>query len=241
MLTSFEEECMTARIGRLSAVVGTLAVFASPALAQMLGNPVYFFQNEGTGLTLAADYGRGLNDASVKTNYFGGRATLGLPAFAITAGGGSEKPSGGSSATSFGGGVAVNVLKAPALPVTLALQAGAAYSSVSGDKTLRVPLGAALAFKPKTPGATVTPWIGPRVDIMRFTPSGGTASTETHVGASAGLSVGLPTGLGFHVALDYTYVKGAGGFSSSDLSPFYVGAGVHYAIKIPSLGVPMVP
>lgn len=228
---------MTARIGRLSAVVGTLAVFASPALAQNAGNPWYFFQNEGTGLTIAGDYGRGLNDASGKANYFGGRATLGLPKFAITATGGSAKPSGGSSSTWFGGDVAVDVLKAPALPVTVALQAGLGYNSTGGVKTMHIPVGAALAFKPKTPGASVTPWIGPRLDLVKVT----SFDMEKHVGASAGVSVGLPSGLGFHAALDYTYLKGAGAFSSSDLSPFYVGVGVHYAIKIPSLGVPMAP
>lgn len=217
---------MKARFGRLSAMVGTLALVASPALAQMLGNPVYFFQNEGTGLTLAGDYGRGLNDASGKTNYFGGRATLGLPMFAITVGAGSAKASGGSAVTSFGGDVAVNLAKAPSLPVTVALQAGLGYSSVSGVKTMHVPVGAALAFKPKTPGATVTPWVAPRLDYVRVS-VGGVSANQTKFGASGGVSVGIPSGLGFHVALDYVNVSGG--------SPFLVGAGVHYAIKIPSL------
>ena len=225
---------MKASCARLSAMLSVLGLLATPALAQMIGNPVYFNQSGGTGITLNADYGRGLNTASTKTNYFGGRATLGLPMVAITVGAGSAKPSGGTSETSFGGDVAVNVVKGPMVPVKLGLQAGAAYSSVSGVKTTRVPAGVVLTFNVKSPGASVEPWVAPRIDYEHVS-SGGISGSSTHVGASAGLNVGLPSGLGFHVALDYLYVKGAGAISSSDVSPFFVGAGVHYAIKIPSL------
>lgn len=217
---------MTARFGRLSAVVGTLALFASPALAQMLGNPTYFSPKAGVGLTIAADYGRGLNDASGKTNYFGGRATLGLPMVAITVGAGSVKPSGGVSQVSFGGDVGVKVLKGPAVPVTVSVQAGAGYSSKSGTKTLHVPAGVALAFNVKSPGASVEPWVAPRVDYLSVK-VGTISANQTKFGASGGVNVGVPSGIGFHVAVDYLNVSGG--------SPFLVGAGVHYAIKIPSL------
>jgi hypothetical protein len=207
-------------------MVTALGLLASPALAQMIGNPVYFSPKQGVGLTIAGDYGRGLNDASTKSNYFGGRATLGLPMFAITVGGGSAKPSDGSSATSFGGDVAVTVVKGPMVPVTVSLQAGAGYSSVGSAKTLHVPAGVALAFNVKSPGASVEPWVAPRVDYVRY--KVGTLSTnQTKVGASGGVNIGLPSGLGFHAALDYVNVSGG--------SPFMVGAGVHYTIKIPSL------
>jgi hypothetical protein len=213
-------------------MVTVLGLLASPALAQMLGNPVYFSPKQGVGLTLAGDYGRGLNDASGKTNYFGGRATLGLPSFAITVGGGSAKPSGGTSATSFGGDVGVTVIKGPMVPVSVSLQAGAAYSSVSGVKTLHVPAGVALAFNVKSPGASVEPWVAPRVDFVQV--KVGTLSTNTtKVGASGGVNIGLPSGLGLHAAVDYVNVSGG--------SPLTVGVGVHYTIKIPSLGVPMAP
>jgi hypothetical protein len=225
---------MKASYARLSAAVSVLGLLATPALAQMMGNPVYFNQSGGVGVTINADYGRGVNNASGKTNYFGGRATLGLPMVAITLGAGSAKPSGGTSMTSFGGDVAVTLVKGPMVPVKVALQAGGAYSSVSGTKTTRVPAGLVLTFNVKSPGASVEPWIAPRVDYTHVS-VGGASGSSTHAGASAGLNVGLPSGLGFHVALDYVYVKGAGGLSSSDLSPFTVGAGIHYAIKVPSL------
>lgn len=218
---------MTARFARLSGMVTALGLLASPALAQMIGNPVYFSPKQGVGLTIAGDYGRGLNDASGKGNYFGGRATLGLPMFAITVGGGSAKASGATtSVTSFGGDVGVTVVKGPAVPVTVSLQAGAAYSSVSGTKTIHVPAGVALAFNVKSPGASIEPWVAPRVDFVRVS-AGSISASDTKIGASGGVNVGIPSGLGFHVAVDYVNVSGG--------SPFMVGAGVHYTIKIPSL------
>ncbi len=218
---------MTVNYARLSTAVSVLGLVASPALAQMIGNPVYFSPKQGVGLTIAADYGRGVNDNSGKANYFGGRATLGLPTFAITVGGGSAKPSGGTSLTSFGGDVGVTVLKGPAVPVTVSLQGGAAYSSVSGVKSWHVPAGAAVAFNVKSPAASVEPWVAARVDYSRAS-GGGFTLSSTRPGASAGVNVGLPSGLGFHVGLDYVNVSGG--------SPILAGVGAHYAIKIPSLG-----
>lgn len=228
---------MRASCVRLSAMVSVLGLVATPAFAQMIGNPVYSNQSGGVGVTLDADYGRGLNNASGKTNYFGGRVTLGLPVVAITVGAGSAKPSGGASMTSFGGDVALAVVKGPMVPVKLALQAGAAYTSNylgTGANGWHVPVGAVLTFNARSSGASVAPWVAPRLDYTNVS-RGGVSGHATHVGASAGLNVSLPAGLGFHVALDYTYVKGAGGLSSSDLSPFVVGAGLHYAIKLPHL------
>src|SRR3972149_3611989 len=208
---------MTARFTRLSVMVSVLGLLATPALAQMLGNPVYFSPKQGVGLTIAGDFGRGLNDASGKTNYFGGRATLGLPMVAITAGGVSAKPSGGTSLTSFGGDVAVTVLKGPMVPVTISLQGGAAYSSVTvlgtKIKTLHAPLGAAVAFNVKSPGASVEPWVPPRVDITRTTlPGTGTSgsSTDPDLGDQHGDGLTEHGGLRLDAAHAPSHVKGAG-------------------------------
>jgi hypothetical protein len=214
---------MKARFARLSGMVTVLGLLASPALAQMVGNPVYFSPKAGVGLTIAGDYGRGLNDNSGKMNYFGGRATLGLPMFAITLGGGSAKPSGGTSTTSFGADAAVTVIKGPMVPVSVSLQAGVGSYKVLGTRVYNVPVGAALAFNVKSPGASVEPWVAPRLNIVHST-----GSTQSKFGASGGVNVGLPSGLGFHVALDYVAISGA--------APLTAGAGLHYAIKIPSLG-----
>ena len=76
---------MKGYLGRTAAAALAFAVTASPAVAQLIGNPVYAPAGAG-GLTLAADFGRGLNDASGKANFFGGRAELGLPIIRIGAG-----------------------------------------------------------------------------------------------------------------------------------------------------------
>ena len=88
------------RSGLVGVTVLQLAL-AAPAVAQMIGNPVYFDQSGGV-VTVGADYGRGLNnhDLTGEANYFGGRVTLGLPIVAITVGGGSAQPSGGAGMTS---------------------------------------------------------------------------------------------------------------------------------------------
>jgi hypothetical protein len=210
------------------AMVSVLGLLATPAVAQMIGNPVYFDQSGGVGVTINADYGRGLNTASEKMNYFGGRATLGLPVVSITVGAGSAQSSGGNSMTSFGGDVAVNVVRGPTVPVKLALQGGAAYTDNylgSGAKGWRVPAGAVVTFNVKSPRASVRPWVAPRIDYTHVSASGGGLTyngARTKFGASAGLNVGLPSGLGFHVAVDYLKISGG--------APFLVGAGIHYTI-----------
>ena len=222
---------MQASCARLSAMVSVLGLLATPAAAQMIGNPVYFNQSGGV-VTIDADYGRGLNNASEKMNYFGGRATLGLPVVAITVGAGSARPSGGTSSTSFGGDVALNVVRDSLVPVKLALQAGAAYTSNylgSGATGWHVPAGAVVTFNVKSPGVSVEPWVAPRIDYTHASVSAGglsSSGSRTKFGASAGLNVGLPSGLGFHVAVDYLKISGG--------SPFLVGAGLHYAIRVPS-------
>ena len=222
---------MKVRCASLSAMVSVLGLLATPAFAQMIGNPLYFDQGEAVGVTLSADYGRGLNNASGKTDYFGGRATLALPILAITVGAGSAKPASVSSATSFGGDVAVSVVKDSTVPVKLALQAGAAYTSNylgSGATGWHVPVGAVMTLNVKSRGVSVEPWIAPRIDYTHVsgTANGFSASgSRTRFGASAGLNVGLPPGLGFHVALDYVSISGG--------SAFMVGAGIHYATKFP--------
>jgi hypothetical protein len=213
---------------RLSALVLAASSLAAPARAQIIGNPVYFDESGGTGLTVSADYGRGINKASLKGNYFGARATFGLPIVAITASVGSFKPNGAtSSAMPVGGDVAVIVVRGPAVPLTVALQGGVRYYRQSGTQIYHVPAGLALTLNVPSPGVSVEPWVAPRLDYTRVS-VGGVSESATRPGASAGLNVGLPAGVGFHVAIDYVNHLVFGG------SPLIVGAGVHYAIRVPS-------
>lgn len=229
-------------LGSMAVALVALAGFAMPASAQMVGNPVYVSPKHGTGLSIAADYGRGLNLDSGKPNYFGGRATLGLPMLSISAGAGSVKPTGGTSNISFGGNVAVNLIKAPVMPVALSVFAGAGYlksgSGATAVKNLNVPAGVALAFDVPSPSLSVEPWVAPRVQLAQ-TKFGGASVSQIGFGASAGVNVGLPMGVGFHAALEYmTYAaKTSGTLTAAKVSPFMIGLGAHYKFNIPGLGM----
>lgn len=230
---------MTRILGRTAGLALALGLVAGPAAAQMLGNPVYFSPKGGTGLTISGDYGRGVNDESGKTDYFGGRATLGLPMVSISAGAGSVSAEGADSEIGFGGALAVNILKAPLLPVAVNLQGGVGYLK-EGDPTtleattLNVPVGVGIAINVPSPAVSVEPWAAPRVNIQRVEVTSGTGSasdTEVGFGASAGVNVGLPMGLGFHVAADWMTV------GDPAVKPLYIGVGAHYKFTIPGLGV----
>lgn len=227
-------------------LVATLALTlaAGTAAAQQIGNPVYYSPQHGLGFTIGLDYGRGLNDASTKSNYIGGRAILGLPFVTVSAGAGVVNPdealiTGAESDFTFGGTAAISLLSAPLLPVAVAVQAGVGYlkqSGTGGDiTTLRVPVGAVLGLKVPNPAVRIEPWVAPRLDVTRT--SNGTSNTETNFGVSAGINLGMSSGLGVHAVIDYLAVTtDIVGASNSDVSPFYVGAGVHFKLSVPGLG-----
>ena len=244
---------------RIAATVVAFGLVAGPALAQLSTQPVYFSPKHGTGLTIAGDFGAGLSDdakfavPALETPIaYGGRATLGLPMFSITAGVAIVDP-GGSADTevSFGGNVAVNVFNPPLAPVAISLQAGVGYTKF-GDATaaelkfLNIPIGVALAISVPSPAATIEPWIAPRIQLLRsefslFGVSGGT-ETQFGFGVSGGLNITLPMGLGFHVAADWVSLSektdNTGAIVRAESQPLHIGGGVHYKIAIPSLGVP---
>ena len=236
-------------LGRTAAMALAFAVTASSSVAQLVGNPVYAPVGAG-GLTLAADLGRGMNDASGETTFFGGRAEVGLPLIRIGAGVGIYDPNvaGADKEVTWAGNAALQVFGGPLVPVSISLQAGVGYLKTSGtggvgsdETTLNVPVGLALAVNIPTPGFSIDLWVAPRLQITRT--SNGTSDTDVNFAASAGVNLGLPIGLGVHVALDYLVVSAppASPLSSSDFSPVRFGVGVHYTISIPGLGVPGVP
>jgi opacity protein-like surface antigen len=222
-------------LGPTVAVALALAVTASPMVAQLMGNPVY--APGGSGLTLALDHGAGLNDASGKTDFFGGRAELGLPIIRLGAGFGvyDTKVAGADKETALAGNVALQILGGPVLPVSVSLFAGVGYlkTSVGGsDQTsLSVPIGLALSVNIPTPGFSIDPWVAPRLQITR----------TSDITSDTDVNFGLTGGLGAHVALDYVVVSAPTGsaLSSSDLSPVLFGIGIHYTISLP--GVPIIP
>ncbi len=215
-------------MGGIAAVALALGFTASTAAAQLPGNPTYAIM-AGPGVTLAGEYGRGLNDESFKTDYFGGRIAIGLPMVSFWGGAGAVKN--GESEVTFGGGVAINVIKGPLVPVAVSLQAGVGYLSEDGENLLIVPIGAVLAINVPNSPVDVRPWVMPRVEIQRT--SNGVSQTEVGFGVSGGLNVTLPGGLGFHAALDWMTID----YGSGSVKPLLAGGGIHYRISVPSLGV----
>lgn len=238
---------MRVHLGGLAFLGLAVAVAPKPAAAQLPGNPVYAPGGAG-GLTLAADFGKGLNDASGKTNFIGGRAELGLPLIRVAAGAGIYDPRGGADKEiALAGSAALQVFGGPLIPVSVRVFAGAGYWKTSGSgvsggdvTNIAVPLGLAFAVNVPTPGLNIDPWVMPRVQLTRM--SNGTSDTDLNVGASAGITFGLPIGLGGHVALDYILKStDVPTLTRADVSPLTLGVGVQYTISIPSLGIPIVP
>jgi hypothetical protein len=216
-------------------IIGLTTVFAMltaavPAAAQMYGNPVYVPVGMGTGVSLAGDFGRGLNDASLKTTYFGARASVALPFFYVTAGVGSVKPDedlvgATESEMTFGGNVGFKILNLPLLPVKVAAQAGAGYLKSGDYKQLDIPVALALGLS--FPMVPVKPWIAPRLHV-RLADAGGVSDTEVRFGGSLGVNASFGP-LGVHAALDY--IK----FPGSDTSPLVLGAGASVGLTLPGL------
>jgi len=223
---------MRTLLGGIAVAALALSLAASSATAQdFLGNPNYANTN-GPGVALKGFYGRGVNDEADKSNFFGGSVGVNLPVFGFWAGVGSWKPENVDGVAVFGGGVSLQVPMPPMSPVMVGLEAGASFLDEDGAKTLKVPIGAMLGINVPSPAVDVVPWVKPRVEIQRF--SNGTSSTEVGFGASGGISVTLPTGFGFHAAVDWMTID----YGLGAEKPIYVGAGVHYNISVPSLGVP---
>lgn len=252
---------MNPRLGPVAVAVVLLGLGVRPAAAQLQAMPVYFNPKGGTGLTISGDFGRavstrtGTMTAAQKPYAFGGSVRLGLPMVSVGVGAASYDPNvtTQNNEVQYAGTAALKVFGSPLIPVAVSLQVGAGYlragSGTFATKTVNVPIGLGVALNVPTPGASLEPWLAGRVHLISVstgTVAGGSISgTQVGYGASGGLSVGLPMGLGFHVALDWAR------FGARPTSPITdqrlekqsltVGVGAHFSLKIPGLGVPLVP
>ena len=228
---------------RFFVAVASFALVSSltsdPAAAQLPGNPVYAAL-PSVGITLSGDYGMGLvTDESARTDFFGGRLQLGLPAFSLWVSGGAyDSWTGPGMEITMGGGVALNVLKARSLPVSLSLQAGGGTLPCgSGCTTINAFAGPALKLNVAGAVDIFHPWIMPRVHVTRFNVSGGYRD-QVGFGGSGGFAVNLPFGLGIHGAIDFSIFEEttSDAIFAERRSPLVVGGGLHYLISIPGLG-----
>ncbi len=208
-----------------TALALAIVLGVSAGEAQIANQPVYVSPKHGTGLSVAFDYGKGLNDSSGKLNAYGGRATLGLGFVTVSAGASSVSlGSGAGSEWSYGANLSVNIVSAPLVPVGVSVFGGFGTISVSGNSQKSYPVGAAFAVRPPTAGIGIEIWAAPRVDIKNAA-----STTATNFGISGGINLDLPIGLGIHAAVDYVVV--------SDAAPLLLGAGAHYKFTIPGLGI----
>jgi hypothetical protein len=198
-------------VGGLVLVAAAL-VIATPAVAQLGGQPVYAIP-KGTGVTVNADFGVGIDPGSYNTG--AARVSLGLPMVAFQAG--FEPEMLDAAENQIMGGAAVTLMP---MPVALRIQASVAYGLDS--KNMVVPAGVVIGFNVPSPSLSVEPWVYPSVRISM--PDVG--DTEFGFGGSAGVSIGLPGGLGGHVALDYAKYPDVDAIITG-------GIGVHYAIRLP--------
>ena len=235
-------------VGPLATLALAATTLAQPARAQLLANPVYVSPKAPGGLTLAADFGTtaqtkvaGVTQAAKPMN-LGVRANLGLPIINVGVGVGLYDPRGGASkVTQFSADAALKIFSPPLVPVGVAFQAGIGYAKRDSTfKEYTVPLAIGIAVKPPTPGLSVEGWAAPRVQLGLVSVSGN-STLQAGYGISAGVNLGLPTGLGLHAAIDWSKLaaKTTSSLSLPQTQTFVVGVGVHYTFTIP--GLPMVP
>lgn len=243
---------------RVAWLLGAALLSATPAFGQMQAMPVYFSPKGGTGITINGDFGRvssaevgGFSVANHPTA-IGGRLYLGLPIVTLGVGASvyDTKIVTQTNSTQYMGSAAFKVFGGPLVPLAVSFQAGAGYlkrgSGTGATKTLSIPLGLGIALNLPTPGASLEPWAAGRVQLNSVTSgSAGTSvsQTRTGFGVSGGINVGLPIGIGLHVAVDWSTfgAKPSSPIASErgKLDQLVVGVGVHYMLRLP--GVPGVP
>jgi hypothetical protein len=215
----------------LAAIALASAAAAAPASAQVAGLPV-FNSGIGTGIGIYADAGFPNADAG-KGHTYGVTGTVGLGPLGVSATVASNKPDGGTGDTWLGATANIKLFGGPLIPISVNAQVGAGYASDiqgGGTKTLNVPVGLGIVANIPSPALSIKPWIAPRMQYMR-SENGGTTSSQTKFGLSAGVNLGLAMGLTIRAAYD-TYKYDAGG---STISPSTFSLGVGYAIHVPGL------
>lgn len=231
-----------------------MTLIVRPAVAQMNSIPVYFNPKSGTGLMVAVDLGRGINDESGKNTAVAFRTALGIGPVTIGGGVGMVNPDQGGtvgrkSQTQYMGNFAMRVFGGGLLPVSISLQGGVGVLDISdiNTKIVTVPVGLGIGFSIPTPGFSFDPWIAGRYVFVRNEVALVTAN-QNSFGISGGLNFNFLMGLGFHVAADWqqnplkVVTSGPGMLTVLETKPFVLAIGLHYTLRIPGLpGVPMVP
>lgn len=213
---------MTHRVIGIALGVGLVCGTASPTEAQLWFFPDYALPSaNGTPTTwIATSYGRGLNVGEVDAI----SAVLGKATESVTFAGGLGLTLGDVDELTIGGGLGVDVTQTESM--TLSIQGGLGWISLDNPfgesiTMLRLPVGAAFKWGVETTEAMITPWVMPRLNIVRVSGSG-LSDTQTDLGASGGASFNFPNGFGVDAALDVVIGDGE--------DPWTFGIGGHYII-----------
>ena len=237
-----------------AALIMGSSLFAGPAVAQMNSIPVYFNPKGGTGLLVAGDLGKGINNESGKNTAVAFRTALGIGPVTIGGSVGLVNPFEGvvvgrELETQYMGNIALRVFGGGLLPVSLSLQGGVGVLKMddAGIDIITVPVGLGIGFSVPTPGFSFDPWIAGRYTLVRNEVGLLTASQQGF-GISAGLNFNFLMGLGLHVAGDWQknplkiVTSGTSRLTVAEQKPFILGIGLNYTFRMPGLpGVPMVP
>jgi len=211
--------------------VGMLVLTTAPVEGQLFNFPDYavLSVDGGASTFVASSYGRGLNDESGKLNAVS--AMAGKTSSGVSFQGGFGYIDGvGDSEWTLGGAASYDLLSGSS-PAQVSLQGGVGWMQFGGlglvdDITmLRFPIGVAIKGNVSSSAANVTPWVMPRLNVIRLS-AGGVSTTETDFGASGGVSVTMPSGFGVHAALDLLRVDAAG----ASAQQLMFGVGAHYVL-----------
>lgn len=212
--------------------LGMAIVGVAPADAQLFNYPVYSAPSSvgGPFTFVAASYGGGLNDVSGKNNAIGaavGRTGIGDRVTVVGAGALIFIDDPADDEVTLSGAVGVDVLPADA-GAQVALNAGLGWMSPGDLTLLHIPVGVSLGTTIEGSSANVNPWIMPRISFNRRSGDLIESNTDTDFGVSGGVAINLPSGIGFHAALDVLIVDDVSGDSTGS---WLFGGGVHYIIN----------
>lgn len=203
------------------AVLATAALslaMAVPATAQSFFIPDYALPSASgmTGGFVAGGFARGIGDDSGEQSVFGG--AVGGFFNRVTIMGQAGYVASDVEELTFGGAISVDILPPETSSLQVAIQGGFGYID-PGITLFRVPIGVAFKGNVRSESATVVPWAMPKIVITRA--GDPISETETDFGASGGIGITLPSGIGFHGALDVM-------FEGDSSTPILFGVGVHY-------------
>jgi hypothetical protein len=180
-----------------------LGVTVTPATAQLNSIPVYTSPKGGTGISVFADYGKGLNEESGQNRALAARAVIGLAMLQLGAGIGTVNPEiAGERQDSFQwmATAALRLIGGGVMPLAVNIQIGYGRVEIAQDSTeVSIPISVGVGLSPPIPGFSLELWAAPRYsarDLKVGDLSVSLASRPAWTSASAWGSGYMPRSIG---------------------------------------------